>query len=93
MAKGVLIFGAIANTSGHLFGPRLDETLTNYDFIAIVTGMILILMYFIMKYIDRSNKQPRIYLLIGYFTLLIYNYVFAYFSDIHSILFCRNYCW
>ncbi|PWH85904.1 SpoIIE family protein phosphatase [Brumimicrobium oceani] len=87
MAKGVLIFGAIANTSGHLFGPRLDETLTNYDFIAIVTGMILILMYFIMKYIDRSNKQPRIYLLIGYFTLLIYNYVFAYFSDIHPFYF------
>jgi PAS domain S-box-containing protein len=87
MAKSILIFGAITNTFGHLLGPRIDDSLEKNDFAAISVGLLLLSLYFVMTYIDKSSRKTATYLVVGYLILLGYQFVFSFLSDIHPFYF------
>ncbi|WP_107038397.1 SpoIIE family protein phosphatase [Brumimicrobium mesophilum] len=87
MAKSILVFGAAANTLGHLFAPRIDPTLVNHDLSAIAFGLIILVLYFMITFIDSTLTKTRIYLALGFLLLLGYNLAFTYLSDIHPFYF------
>lgn len=83
MAKSILIFGAFANTLGHIFAPRIDETLEIHDLSAILFGLILIVLFFMITFIDSTLRKTRVFLAFGFLILLGYNLAYTYLSDIH----------
>jgi PAS domain S-box-containing protein len=86
-AKSLLAFGAVANTLGHLFAPRVDDSLQLHDFSAIVTGALLMMLFLVVTFVKSSSRKAGTYLVIGFLILLAYNLMFTYISDIHPFYF------
>lgn len=83
MAKSILLFGAFANTLGHVFAPRIDESLEIHDLSAILFGMILVVLFLMITFIDSTLRKTRVFLALGFLILLGYNLAYTYLSDIH----------
>lgn len=87
IAKSILVFGALINTFGHVFAPRVDDTLEVHDESAIFFGGVIMLLFFIVSFIDRKLTHLRIYLAIGFLILLGYNLSYIYLSNLHPFYF------
>lgn len=87
IAKSILMFGAVANTLGHIFAPRIEESLKIHDYSAIAVGLIILTLFFIVTYVDRAIRKAGVYLSIGFLILIAYNLGYTYLSNIHPFYF------
>ncbi len=83
LARFMILFGAIANTGAHLFAPRVDASIAQHDFGAIVSGFILLVFFFITTFVNSQKRKVGLYVLLGFMVLLTYNLIHIYTSDIH----------
>lgn len=83
VAASILLFGAFVNALAHIFASRVDETIPNDDFSALLTGGILLLLFFIVKYTTIGSNLSKTFLKLGFTLVLLQNLVQSYFGNIH----------
>jgi len=87
MARSMLIFGAFANSGAHIFAPRIESTIAYHDLSAILVGLILLGLFFMVTFVDSAKKKSGLFLVVGFLILLGYNLLFIYLSNIHPFYF------
>lgn len=83
IAASILLFGAFANTAAHIFAPRIDDSIVLHDLSSILIGVIVFSLFLLVSVSKRFVQKSNELLIIGFFTLLGFNFVCAFLSDIH----------
>ncbi|MEX1192078.1 MAG: PAS domain S-box protein, partial [Brumimicrobium sp.] len=83
IAASILLFGAFANTASHIFASRVDETILNHDLSATVVGIVVFTLFLLVSFSKQLLNRSNQLLMIGFFILLGYNFVLAFYSGIH----------
>ncbi|MDX1651062.1 MAG: PAS domain S-box protein [Brumimicrobium sp.] len=83
IAASLLLFGAFSNTAAHLFAPRIDDSIEFHDWSTIIVGIAVFILFLIVSLSKRFLTRSNEILILGFFTLLGFNFTLAFLSDIH----------
>jgi PAS domain S-box-containing protein len=83
IAASILLFGTFANTAAHIFAPRIDDTIVLHDVSSILVGIFTFILFLLVSLSKQFVKKSNELLIIGFFTLLGFNFIGAFLSDIH----------
>lgn len=83
IAASILLFGAFANTAAHIFAPRIDDSIELHDISSIIVGVLVFSLFLLVSISKRFIQKSNELLIIGFFTLLGFNFICAFLSDIH----------
>lgn len=83
IAASILLFGAFANTLAHIFAPRLDSSIQIHDVSSIIVGTIVFVLFLVVSLSKQLIQRSNEILIIGFFSLLGFNFICAFLSNIH----------
>ncbi len=86
IASSIIAFGAFANTSAHIFAPRIESSIEYHDVSALFVGLIMLGLFYLVAFV-KNAKRVGLYLIFSFLILLAYNLLFVYLSNIHPFYF------
>ncbi|PKR80063.1 hypothetical protein CW751_11900 [Brumimicrobium salinarum] len=79
----MLLVGGLVNPAVHLFAPRIDESIAFHDIGALISGALLLILFWMVLTTEFAKKRASNFLVTGFLILLAYNLLYIYLSGIH----------
>jgi PAS domain S-box-containing protein len=79
----ILLFGAFANTTTHIFASRIDETIANHDLSTIIAGTFVFILFILVTFIPKYKAKSKEFLVLGFMVIMVQNFIGLYYSDLH----------
>lgn len=83
----ILLFGAFANTTTHIFASRIDPGIANHDLSTIIAGSIVFILFVLVAFVPKYKSKAKEFLVVGFVVIMIQNFIGLYYSELHPFFF------